>query len=697
MKTPPFLLGATLAFWGWQTGFLVPGVVMGLALELARLVKARWDLSDDDFARIWTFCSLALLAAVVYSFTANEGPADLKGLFQNPSLLNQHNAGVAAGRTTSSVLRWLPMTFFLFIFAQAYSSREAIPLHVISLILQYRWKAARKKGLPVPLSRNFNVSYPYFALCLFSASIHAGDDTTFFWGFCLLTGWALWPERSPRFALALWVVVLSIVIALSYFGQHGIGQFQTYLGNLNPQWLGGFARRRFDPTQSQTEIGTLGRIKTSTKIVIRLEAPDGVPPRRLREASYRGFKGRTWYAELTENDFNLVGATNETTFTLVDKPTLETVKIACYLPGGKALLPLPEGVGRLDNLLAYNVWKCPLGAVLEEGPGLVVFDARYGLGNTLDSPADDQDTSIPEREKPALDQIVSDLHLHGQSVNEALKTLAQFFSTQFTYSTWQDRDRTPHRNESPLTRFMLHSRSGHCEYFATAAVLLLRSIDIPARYAVGYAVHEGSDQNYIVRQRDAHAWCLVWDATHHSWRDFDPTPASWVAVESSRISWAQRVSDLWARVTFELSKFRWGQSHVRQYVLWTVIPILALLLYQILFRTKHQRRSRNQGRLGQLSDWPGLDSEFYELERQLSARGLGRNQSEPLREWLARVAKDKNLGSAGEGLRELLLLHYRYRFDPEGLTPAERDELRAQACACRVVLERVPAQLAERH
>src|SRR5581483_1651189 len=52
-----------------------------------------------------------------------------------------------------------------------------------------------------------------------------------------------------------------------------------------------------------------------------------------------------------------------------------------------------------------------------------------------------------------------------------------------------------------------------------------------------------------------------------SWRDFDPTPASWVAVESSRISWAQRVSDLWARVTFELSKFRWGQSHVRQYVL----------------------------------------------------------------------------------------------------------------------------------
>jgi transglutaminase-like putative cysteine protease len=47
-------------------------------------------------------------------------------------------------------------------------------------------------------------------------------------------------------------------------------------------------------------------------------------------------------------------------------------------------------------------------------------------------------------------------------------------------------------NETPLARFLLRTRSGHCEYFATATVLLLRQLGIPARYAVGYAVHEAS-------------------------------------------------------------------------------------------------------------------------------------------------------------------------------------------------------------
>jgi len=697
MKTPPFLLGATLVFWGWQTGFLVPGVVMGIALEGARFVRARWEMSDDDFARVWLFCFLVLVAASVYSFSANEGPSEFKGLFHNPNLMSQRNAGLAAGRTTSSVLRWLPMVYFLFIFAQAYSSTEAMPLHVISWVLQHRLRKARKRGLPAPVSRTFNVSYPYFALCLFSSCIHTADDTTFFWGFCLLIAWALWPQRSPRFSLALWVVLVAGVIGLSYLGQRGLGQLQGYLGNLNPQWLSGFARRRFDPTQSQTEIGNLGRIKTSSKIVIRLDVPSGVPPRKLREASYRGFKGRTWYAEQTENDFSRVPETNETSFILVDKPTSNAIKIACYLQGGKALLPLPEGVARLDSLLAYNVWKSGTGSVLEEGPGLVMFDARYGPGPTLDSPPGDngEDLTIPEREEPALEQIVTDLNLKGQSLEQAMQTLGRFFSTQFTYSTWYKQDRSYHHNESALTRFLLHTRTGHCEYFATAGVLLFRAIGIDARYAVGYAVQEGSGQSYIVRQRDAHAWCLVWDKNRKAWRDFDPTPGTWLTAEELKPSWRQRLSDLWARISFEISKFRWGQSHVREYLLWAVLPILGLLLYQILFRTRPRRRGAKTGELGAEAPWPGMDSELYQLERQLGARGLARRSNEPTGEWLIRVAKEPSLGEVRGLLRDLLLLHYRYRFDPEGLTPADRETLRQTATTCLGILERWPRELLE--
>ena len=55
-----------------------------------------------------------------------------------------------------------------------------------------------------------------------------------------------------------------------------------------------------------------------------------------------------------------------------------TVNLACYLPDGCALLPLPTGSARLENLSAFVLYKSILGAVLAEGPGLVVFDALYG-------------------------------------------------------------------------------------------------------------------------------------------------------------------------------------------------------------------------------------------------------------------------------------------------------------------------------
>jgi transglutaminase-like putative cysteine protease len=695
VKTPPFLLGAVLVFWGWQTGFLLPGVLMGLVLEGSRLVETRWDFSDDDFARIWTFCFLLLVGTGVYAFTTNQGPSDFKGFFHSPSLLTQRNAGFATARTTFSVLRWLPMIFFFFAVAQAYSPREAIPLKVISLILRYRWKTAAKLGLPLPVNRTFSASYPFFALCLLSSSVHSAEDTSFFWGFCALAAWALWPQRCPRFGPVLWVTAVLLVTGLSYFGQRGIGQLQSYLGNLNPQWLTGFMRRRFDPIQSQTEIGQLGRIKTSPRIVIRIEAKNGVPPRRLRETTYRAFKGRIWYADLTENDFSRVPTTNGTTFSLLEKPTTEVVNIACYLAGGKALLPLPETTARLEHLLAYNVSRSPLGGVLEEGPGLVVFDALYGgTSATIDEPPGDQDLSLPGRETNTLEEVVSNLHLRGQNFSQAVQTLARFFSTQFTYTTWQDQARFPRKNDTPLSRFLLRTRSGHCEYFATAGVLLLRSAGIPARYAVGYAVHEGSGQNYIVRQRDAHAWCLVWDQRHRAWRDFDPTPSTWVAADAQDSSLMQKLSDLWARVTFEISKFRWGQSHIRQYILWALIPVLALLLYQIIFRKRNRLWGRKGTKSNPAASWPGLDSEFYELEEKLAERGLERRPSEPLSAWLRRVSGDEALARVRMPLRELLALHYRYRFDPRGLTSNERQKLRSQAKTCRATLDQLPTPVA---
>lgn len=693
VKSPPFLLmGATLLFWGVMTGFLLPAALMALIFEGSRVIKVRWDFSDEDCTRIWTFCTLLFLAAAVYAFTTNEGPADFRGLVQNPSFATQRNAGVASAKTAASLIRWVPMVFFLFVACQVYSTRQGIPLHTISLILALRWKKAKKTNQPLPRTRVVSIYYPFFVLCLVAASIHSEPSTNFFWGVCILAGWAFAYHRSPRFGPLTWAAMLSVAILAGYLGQNSMTRLQRYFEGFNPRWLSGFSRKGVDVTQSRTALGQIGRLKVSTKIVIRLKpGPGSPPPNLLREASYRGYQRQTWYSGSSKNDFeNVPSETNNTTWVLLpQKHNLASVNLACYLDKGNALLPLPEGAGRLENLAAYLLKKNSAGAVLAEGPGLVIFDALYGPGPTIDSSPDPvEDKKIPEDEQPALAQVVAELGLTNKTPDQVLHAVSSYFQSNFTYSTWQEPPRTKPK-QTPLGRFLLTTRSGHCEYFATATVLLLRKLGLFARYAVGYSVHEASGSGYVVRERDGHAWCLVWNESRQTWQDFDTTPASWVESETKRKSPTQWLSDAWSGLVFQFSKVRWGQSHMRQYILWSLLPILAILLYRIVFRSGRGRTKLADKSKGSPSHWPGLDSEFYEIERRLSAQGHARSPSEPVTRWLRRGLENRSLAKWQQPLSELLRLHYRYRFDPRGLSADEREDLRREARECLANLDRL--------
>ena len=80
--------------------------------------------------------------------------------------------------------------------------------------------------------------------------------------------------------------------------------------------------------------------------------------------------------------------------------------------------------------------------------------------------------------------------------------------------------------------------------------------------------------------------------------------------------------------------------------------------------------------------WPGLDSEFYQLEGRLAERGVPRQSSELLSDWLARALADEALKDLRAPLQELLRLHYCHRFDPQGLSAQDRETLRNEAKTC---------------
>lgn len=75
---------------------------------------------------------------------------------------------------------------------------------------------------------------------------------------------------------------------------------------------------------------------------------------------------------------------------------------------------------------------------------------------------------------------------------------------------------------NPVEQFLFEWGSGYCTYYATTEVLMLRSLGIPARLAVGYAQGQRSSGLLVVRSKDAHAWPEVY-FPGIGWVEFEPT------------------------------------------------------------------------------------------------------------------------------------------------------------------------------
>ncbi len=77
-----------------------------------------------------------------------------------------------------------------------------------------------------------------------------------------------------------------------------------------------------------------------------------------------------------------------------------------------------------------------------------------------------------------------------------------------------------------IDEFWLDRKLGFCEHFASAFVVVMRALDIPARIVTGYQGTDPEPQDgwFIVRQRNAHAWAEIW-VEGRGWQRVDPTTA----------------------------------------------------------------------------------------------------------------------------------------------------------------------------
>jgi hypothetical protein len=648
MKTPVLLLGAALMFWGWQTGHWIWAAPMAFTLEGSRLIRFRWDLADAEFSRISDLCTILFLMLLIYLFTADRSVRFIVGLIQ-----------------------WLPVVLFPLLAAQAYATRDRIDIRVLFLLKR------RKKDIESPGRSRIHLSYPYFAVCILSASAANVRNSAFYLTVFVLFCLALWTVRSKRFSPVLWICLLAMAGGGGLLGHVGLHRLQLFLEQKGLEWTSDFRRQGSDPFRTHTSIGEIGSLKPSSRILFRVK-PDGqkLGPMLLRETAYNRYLSSLWVA-VDPGFVALQPAANATTWNLrKGLPDSRAITVSAYHHKGKSVLKLPGGAFKVNQLPVKTVQMNRYGTVkVEGGPDLATYQVLFDERVVDESPPTGHDLNIPDNEKSALYGILDQLQLTGKPPREILMRVETFFRKNFQYSlvlTGKNKKKTP------LANFLMQSRSGHCEYFATATVLLLRAAGIPTRYAKGYSMHEFSklERLFIVRDRHAHAWTRV--NIDGVWHNFDTTPGSWVAIENAAVPGWQIFSDLGSWCRFNLSQaFGWvRQSGRLRHLVWLVIPII-LFAVRRLFQRKGVRRIDTQAPADG-PDFPtptGKDSEFYLIEKALVRAGFVRQPAKTLRAWIEQLPQETLAAPLMDDLKILLDLHYRYRFDPGGIGDVEKAQL----------------------
>ncbi len=316
----------------------------------------------------------------------------------------------------------------------------------------------------------------------------------------------------------------------------------------------------------QVELGHFGRIKDDATVVLRVEFPNG--GRNDLDPYWRGvafdhYDGTRWTKSVTAPTCR-VYAGRDGRHPLVGTPVVRGER--CVFVPAKAppvgreieqriyLEPMNSKV--LFGLTALSALRLPgtLMARMGRGPSVRVdplgdvsyaqFDDlafRYTAishapalaPDALTQPLADYRAALPEDVRARYLQLPDDLSPEiralaqrltrdARTVGEAVDAVESHLRSRYGYTLDLGRDpRYP-----PLDDFLFVQRQGHCEYFATALVILLRASGIAARNVNGFL--GGTWNSYgrylAVSQGDAHSWAEVYLGPQQ-WQTRDPTPS----------------------------------------------------------------------------------------------------------------------------------------------------------------------------
>jgi hypothetical protein len=335
--------------------------------------------------------------------------------------------------------------------------------------------------------------------------------------------------------------VLSIGIVLFFI----IPRFTVgYLGSLSlqPGLLTGFG--------DNVALGQIGEIKKNTAVVMRIRV-DGDPARAM-DMHWRGivltnFDGHNWS---TPSQGQMVLEPNPTGEYYFGSPLragdsfnplLYTVLMEPIATDAVFVAPPPETLrGRfgadsirpgglpnhgylfMDRTGSFFNPSHNNSKIRYQGTARLRLIAPAELRKSSpDYPEEIRGTYLQlPRLDPRVQKLAKDITAHSANDYDKAANIQRYLIANYAYTL-----NLTSAGKDPLAYFLFTRRAGHCEYFATAMTIMLRSIGVPARYVTGFLPGEYNDVggDYIIRGSDAHAWVEVY-FSGYGWITFDPTP-----------------------------------------------------------------------------------------------------------------------------------------------------------------------------
>lgn len=500
--------------------------------------------------------------------------------------------------------------------------------------------------------------------------------------------------RSRGIAYALCVVVLTGVTALFCVTLPGALQEMDRVMTpmLNAYFRHARTPRAFgDNVDLNQTLGLKDQVNAN-KIVLRVKSP--APPQYLRGRVYTTYQGGRWSA-------------SSELAALPTREVDEALSVRRFVRDPAAMTgPLPAvamevlvtdryhsdvlhapGNAQVIEAIASRLMMEPDGALKapewDSQGGYTVFVPEvepFEPWQGDHQPLMDTYLQVPPELAPEL--AAQATRIFGEAeVSDArqLAFIQSWFPNHFDYELGVEL--VPEKD--PVLCFLEDLQSGHCELFAAATTLLLRSRGIPARYVTGFvAMEEHPNQNYwVARLGDSHAWVEAYDRQQERWVLVEPTPASGVPGGEDRMGLVdqlrERLAVHWEAV-FALIKrgyfaeaimgvlvavwatLVWAFWSGPWYVSWPLVLVLVWQLWggawRSLLRARRERQSQPAA-LVELGLWR------QRLEAQLQRYGVFRDSTQTVRDLIERVhASDQSGATAAVPLLEE---YESLRFRPE--------------------------------